>query len=60
LTADSFLKEVSVFNTTGAECMRLSLCNTRTHELELPEAPGIYTLVVRTEMGMSVHRVIKN
>jgi len=60
LSSDTILKEIAVFNSMGEECVRLPLSNTRDFELELPYSSGIYTLLVRSEMGISVHRIIKN
>jgi len=57
-TADR-MEEIVVFDLSGKECSRLNAQNLQTVTLEMPNAAGVYTVVVRTNATTAVHRVIK-
>lgn len=58
--AAEFITEVVVYNPMGQTCSLHRCSNSRSIALELPDGIGIYTLLVRTEKGATVHRVIRN
>ena len=57
-TADR-MEEVVVFDLTGKECAHFNLLNQQNFNLDMPQAAGMYTVVVRTNASTAVHRVIK-
>jgi hypothetical protein len=57
-TADR-IEEVVIFDLTGKECTHFSLLNQQNLNLDMPQAAGMYTVVVRTNATTAVHRVIK-
>jgi hypothetical protein len=57
-TADR-MEEVVVFDFTGKECAHYNLLNQQNFNLDMPQASGMYTVVVRTNASTGVHRVIK-
>lgn len=58
--ADSFIRELTVYNSLGQSCGEYAPSHQRSFELNLPEMQGVYTLLLRTEHGTTVHRIIKN
>lgn len=57
-TADR-MEEVVVFDLTGKECAHYKLLSQQNFNLDMPQAAGMYTVVVRTNASTVVHRVIK-
>lgn len=60
IQADSFIRELTVYNALGQSCGEYAPIHQRSFELNLPEMQGVYTLLLRTERGTTVHRIIKN
>jgi hypothetical protein len=61
LKAESAIQEIIISDLAGKKIQTLFLSgNIKTHELQMPEAPGVYVLIMRTDAGFYTHRIIRN
>ncbi|MFM9006201.1 MAG: T9SS type A sorting domain-containing protein, partial [Flavobacteriales bacterium] len=58
--SEAFIRELTIFNGMGQLCEAYSPYQCRSFDWDVALSPGVYTLLVRTESGTTVHRIIKN
>jgi hypothetical protein len=61
LKAESAIREILISDLAGKKIRTQLLSgNLKYHELQMPEAPGVYVLIMRTDAGFHSHRIIRN